>query len=377
MDLYRHSIEVILQNQAASGAYIASPAFPQYAFCWLRDGGFIGYAMDRAGEHGSSRAFLRWVAQVIQRHRAKVERLLEKLARGRPVAEDEYLPTRFTVEGEAGPTDWPNFQLDGYGTWLWALDQHVRLTGDVTFLAEVEGAVDLTVRYLSALWRLPNYDCWEENRDYLHPYTLAAISAGLRAVDGLQPTLGNLSAGLDTVATAEEIRQFVLNHGVHGGHLVKKILPKAVARGEVPELAVDASLVGAATPYRLLTPDHPVMQRTVARIEADLLRPGGGVYRFLADTYYGGGEWLLLAAWLGWALVEAGEAGRARTLLRWVEAQADGDGYLPEQVSTHLLASQYLPRWEAKWGPIAKPLLWSHAMYLILCHELGLALPSS
>ena len=59
MNLYRRSIDVILGNQADSGAYIASPAFPQYAFCWLRDGSFIGYAMDRVGEHQSSRAFLR------------------------------------------------------------------------------------------------------------------------------------------------------------------------------------------------------------------------------------------------------------------------------------------------------------------------------
>ena len=35
----------------------------------------------------------------------------------------QYLPTRYTLDGELEPEvdDWPNFQLDGYGTWLWAL----------------------------------------------------------------------------------------------------------------------------------------------------------------------------------------------------------------------------------------------------------------
>ena len=37
MDYYHRSIEVILQNQHSSGAYIASPAFSNYHYCWLRE----------------------------------------------------------------------------------------------------------------------------------------------------------------------------------------------------------------------------------------------------------------------------------------------------------------------------------------------------
>nr|MBI2904378.1 glycoside hydrolase [Chloroflexota bacterium] len=44
-DLYRQSIEIILRNQTASGAYLASPNFPTYHYCWFRDGSFIAYAM--------------------------------------------------------------------------------------------------------------------------------------------------------------------------------------------------------------------------------------------------------------------------------------------------------------------------------------------
>jgi GH15 family glucan-1,4-alpha-glucosidase len=371
MDLYGRSIDIILQNQADSGAYVASPVFPQYAYCWLRDGSFIGYAMDRVGEHQSSRAFLSWVARVLHRHSAKVERVLEKLEHGTPMGEDEYLHTRFTLDGEEAEGHWENFQLDGYGTWLWALAQHTRLTGDVAFVREVARSVELTARYLSALWRAPSYDCWEENRDYVHPYTLAAAFAGLKAVHELQSLSGCLGEGMDPGAVVADIRQFILAQAVNDGHLVKMVLPQATAGNGALQPAVDASLMGAFTPYHLLAPDHPVTQATISRIEKDLWRPGGGVYRYLADTYYGGGEWLLLAAWLGWVLVEAEERDRALTLLRWVEEQADDNGYLPEQVSAQLLAPEYLPYWEAKWGPIAKPLLWSHAMYLILCEELG------
>ena len=127
-----------------------------------------------------------------------------------------------------------------------------------------------------------------------------------------------------------------------------------------------------ATPYRLLSPDDPIVQATVTRIEADLHCAGGGVHRYLADTYYGGGEWVLLAGWLGWYYAETGETARARELLRWIEAQADVGGHLPEQVSAHLLALDRFGEWEARWGPVAKPLLWSHAMYLILCRALNM-----
>jgi GH15 family glucan-1,4-alpha-glucosidase len=134
---------------------------------------------------------------------------------------------------------------------------------------------------------------------------------------------------------------------------------------------VDASLLGVATPYRLLNPEDPIMRATVERIEADLHYPQGGVYRYRADTYYGGGEWLLLAAWLGWYYTEVGEGSKARTLLEWVEAQADARGDLPEQVPAHLLAPEYYDEWEARWGTVARPLLWSHAMYVVLWHGLA------
>ena len=36
MNYYQKSIDVIIKNQHASGAYIASPNFPDYRYCWLK-----------------------------------------------------------------------------------------------------------------------------------------------------------------------------------------------------------------------------------------------------------------------------------------------------------------------------------------------------
>jgi len=346
MNLCALSIAIIRTHQDTSGAYVACPNFPSYRYSWFRDGAFTAYAMDLVGEHESARRFHDWAAATISRHAHKARRAVENARRGEPCGED-YLHTRYTLNGEEGSDEWPNFQLDGFGTWLWALVEHLRLTAS-RLPSHWRESIHVTSSYLAALWRFPCFDLWEEHPQHIHPYTLAAIYAGLQAVAKLTGNEGWL-------ATADEIRCFVLEHGARRGPLVKY----------VGSAAVDASLLGVATPYRLLAPDDPIMRVTVASIKANLRHQGGGVHRYAGDTYYGGGEWVLLTAWLGWHYAEVGERRRASELLRWVERQADADGHLPEQATGHLLAPERRGEWEARWGPVAKPLLWSHAMYLI------------
>lgn len=96
-----------------------------------------------------------------------------------------------------------------------------------------------------------------------------------------------------------------------------------------------------------------------------LVSPGGGVHRHLDDVYYGGGEWLLLTAMLGLADRDRGEE-----RLEWVRGHAEPGGWLPEQAQDHLLHPEQYEQWLQKWGPPPSPLLWSHAMFLTLDHEL-------
>jgi GH15 family glucan-1,4-alpha-glucosidase len=133
----------------------------------------------------------------------------------------------------------------------------------------------------------------------------------------------------------------------------------------------EASLIAIATPYNLFSANEPHLQATISQVEKDLHRPGGGEYRYLNDTYFGGGEWVLLGAWLGWHYAQNGQIAQAQALKSWVEGQADEIGDFPEQVSDHLLAPNRFAEWHDRWGAVAKPLAWSHAMYLILCEELN------
>lgn len=346
-DLFHRSIEIILQNQTPGGAYLASPNFPTYHYCWFRDGAFIAYAMNLVGEHESAERFYRWAAGAINARADVIRRAITKAAKGEPLSGADYLHTRYSPDGsDAADEEWPNFQLDGFGTWLWAMGEYQRLSGR-GLPTEWRQAARLVADYLSALWPLPCYDCWEEFPDRVHPHTLAAIYGGLQAHTRF--------ARVDHDPTLKTIRRFLYEHASADGHFVKF----------VGSTEVDASLVGLAVPYRVVAPADPLMRRTVERIEHDLRR-GGGVHRYAADTYYGGGEWALLTAWLGWYYAEVGEWEKAEAALRWLEAQADAALQLPEQVPQTLNDPTYYTSWRKRWGDIATPLLWSHAEYIIL-----------
>lgn len=352
MDFKQISIDVIKKFQHESGAYVASPDFENYQYCWLRDGSFIAYGMDCVGEHQSADRFYQWIDRVIKKQTGKLRILLEKKASGQTLQSHDFLPCRYTLAGEEARDEWPNFQLDGYGTWLWGLCKHMEATGDHGLLKNYQESIDTTIKYLCSFWNCPNSDCWEENEDQIHPSTLACICGGLIAI--------NQHYNCDEIESAvNEIREYLKQCAVLDGRFVKHI----------GSTSVDASLLWLSVPFGVFGVDDPHMVKTVKKIESEILFKGG-VRRFPEDTYYGGGEWLLLSGWLGWYYAETGRKKEAGKQLEWIEAQADEDGLMPEQSIKHVNDPSFIQHWTNMWGDVAKPLLWSHAIYLILQEKL-------
>jgi len=354
MNLVDASIKIILKNQSKYGSYIASPNFKQYMYCWIRDGVFIAYAMDLTGHHKSSRLFHKWVIMVIEKYSWKVKRLLKKLRRREKREENEYLHARYTLEGHEASTPWPNKQFDGYGAWLWGLTEHIKITGEEYLIDKHSDQIKVIIEYLANFWNEPSYDCWEENPGKIHTSTLACVAGGLSHIN-------NYLKSNEVSELVNKIISFIKNKCVIGGRFAKFYDPHInEAKG------IDASLLWLTYPFKVFKPEDPLFRNTIALIEKKLLEPDGGVHRHLEDTYYGGGEWIILSAWLAWHYVEIGRKEKAWRLIEWIESTADDQGNLPEQVPHHLLAPKHYEHWVKKWGPIAKPLLWSHAMYIIL-----------
>lgn len=344
--LYKRSLEVIKEGQHESGGYVASPNFPTYHYSWFRDGSYIAYSMDLAGEFESSGNFHKWaVANILKR-----ENELNDFLDGRREDYSEILHTRYTLTGEEGSEEWENFQLDSFGIWIWSLEEHLKLSGKMAS-ANVKRAVSLVSSYLEALWQKNCYDCWEENKDKVHTYTLATIYRGLLSGGSILDT--------DHSEVCRDIEERLTTRGCRNGHFVKY---------EGTD-AVDSNLLGLYFPCSVLSVDHPMMMKTVDKIVADLYR-SGGLHRYRLDTYYGGGIWILLTAWLGITFLGSGNRMKAEDILNWIVDKAGSEGNLAEQITDSLNDPSYLPRWNEKWGVSADPLLWSHAMYIILYKKL-------
>ncbi len=308
--LVSSSVELIRQNQAQTGAFIAAPGYGTYAYSWLRDGAFIAAAMDSQGEHASAAAFHMWVARTIERYAVKVDRLeaeSEIALRGtgdplRPLDDRYVLHTRFTLAGDESNGHWGNFQLDGFGLWLTSVADHLEVTGGDP--APYLRAIDIVRRYLELTWDRPCYDCWEEYPTRRHSTTWAAVARGLFRG-------GNLLGEESTVVTSRAIVTRLLGHATRDDTL-HKFIPQSesdvspvaasvttpdrlVAAGHervgrpLDGDAIDGSVLLVLGPFGPFPPAHRVVSGTLKSIE-DGLVVDFGVHRYLEDEYYGGGD---------------------------------------------------------------------------------------
>jgi len=83
------------------------------------------------------------------------------------------------------------------------------------------------------------------------------------------------------------------------------------------------------------------MLRTEEFIESTILRDGG-LHRYADDSYYGGGAWILLTAWLGSYYIDlatkrpdlaAGLQQKIHAYQSWIESSAGNNLNFPEQVA--------------------------------------------
>jgi GH15 family glucan-1,4-alpha-glucosidase len=308
--------------------------------------------MDLYGEFNSSNKFFEWSSVVISKQADRLKKILQIKEQGSTLLNDDYLPTWFTLDGKECDEEWPNFQLDGYGVWLWALSQHLMFTGDNNSIKKYKESIDISVKYLCEFWNYPCFDCWQENGEDIHIATIASIYGGLKAIN-------KYLNSTDIESKLADMKQFILDKGIKGDRLKKCVAIDSV----------DANLIWTVIPFGLFCVNDSIAERTIAAIEKELVHEGG-VHRYPEDAYYGGGEWTILSAWLGLYYCETKQSEKARKMLEWIESKANERGELAEQILDHVNNILYIRKWKSLWGEVASPVLWSHAMYLILLNSI-------
>jgi GH15 family glucan-1,4-alpha-glucosidase len=348
----RRSVKAILRNQASSGAIVASPDFAQYHFCWLRDASFSAYALDRAGEHEASGRYHSWVNDAVEGIAETLDRVIDARLRGEVLDPMHMPPARFAIDGSTVVDDWPNFQIDGYGTWLWSLGEHLDSIGEATVPKNLLASVRRVARYLATFALRPCYDVWEENGDAIHTSTLACVYGGLLAA-------GRLLDEVEFFSCAETVRASLVECGTRVGYYVK-----SSANDEV-----DASSLWLTVPFGVVAPTDESFAKTVSLIE-DQLSLDEGIRRYPSDVYFGSGAWPVLTASLGWHYLAIDDVEGAKRCRDSIAALFDGEGLLGEQFGGDRRDPKHYQEWVAKWGPPAKDLTWSQAMYVVLSIEL-------
>jgi glucoamylase len=119
---------------------------------------------------------------------------------------------------------------------------------------------------------------------------------------------------------------------------------------------MDISLIGPSVPFGVFEYDHPVIEKTVMKIENELYcKNAGGIYRYEGDSYAGGNPWIVSTLWLALYYLEAGNLNKASEYFKWAVKCGTHIDLLPEQADKN--------DGKACW---VVPLTWSHAMYVLV-----------
>jgi GH15 family glucan-1,4-alpha-glucosidase len=350
------AVSAMLACQQDNGAMVASPDFAQYHYCWLRDSSFAAYALDRCGEHEASASYHAWVNRAIRGIGDRIDAATQRRRAGLAVDAQALPPARFSLDGTVAADDWPNFQIDGYGTWLWALREHLSRAGSGergVLPPDHQQSVRRAASYIAAFALDPCYDVWEENGGGVHTSTLACVYGGLTAA-------AELLDEPEFLRRARDVQSHVRMTAAAAGRLCKSTVSSEV----------DASMIWLATPFALVDERDPLFEAAVSEISQQLTLHGG-IRRFPSDTFFGGGAWPVLTASLGWHEAATGDREGALGRLAWVAGHIDGQGRLGEQFGGDRRQPEAYREWVGRWGHPARQLLWSQAMYAVLSTELG------
>jgi GH15 family glucan-1,4-alpha-glucosidase len=340
--LYQSSLEIIRANQVAN--------FRVYDYSWFRDGSFIANAMVLAGDLVSARKFHQWAAVIIVDRAPRITQLLAKNRAGAAIELNEHLECRYTADGEEGSEPWTNFQLDGFGSWLWSLKNFAASGAQIS--EQMMEASQIITPYLCEFWSLDSYDWWEENFGHQHVSTLGSIGAGLLSF--CEMPWANAALKARAAEQCVIIKEIIQENGTQEGRLTKWI------EGD----GLDSSLLSLFSPFNFFESRSSIGQNTIAAISTQL--GVGGTYRHKEDSYFGGGRWPLLSCFLALAFIDLGDLDQATYILNWVASTSNLNMELPEQVDGDLLFPEVRQEWISRWGEPAIPLLWSHAMFIHL-----------
>ncbi|MBP2030684.1 oligosaccharide amylase [Methanohalophilus levihalophilus] len=370
--IYNRSLLCLtLLGDPASGALIAAPEFDPdfemcggYGFCWNRDSAEVAQSLLNASYPQYCGNFIEWCKKTQMKDGSWFQ--------------------RYWLDGKAAPS-WGNFddstQIDETGSTLQAFEKYyssLEGANKTEFLQDSWKTVSNAAGYLFNRSSKGVHDtcrCLWESEKGIFCYTNAAVYAGLIIGSHFAEDYGEKELAEKWLERAALIKKNTLEQmWLEDGYFAKGIVEGSV------DSRVDASILGAFIPFRMLSPQEPqekaMILSMIRNIETKLKVPVNGysgIRRYEYDNYVGGNPWIVTTLWLSAALLNLAKysenkherdvmVNKAVEYIMWSVKGATDTGLLPEQVD----GESGRPAW-------AIPLSWSCALMVnnaILLDEL-------
>jgi GH15 family glucan-1,4-alpha-glucosidase len=229
-------------------------------------------------------------------------------------------------------SDGPNIEFDGFGLFLWALDQYVTASGDTSFLttwwaSTIKPKVADVLVHLQEPSGLisPDSSIWEVHWDGQQrhfTYTTAAAANGLCSASRLATKAGDSTSSATYLTHGQMARDALTNHLVGPGGALGQST-EAIASGTN---WLDASVIEAIN-WGLIDPTKGTAQATMTAMHTSLLvADGQGFMRDQTGAWYDSQEWVFVDLRSAGAFALGGNSTFSTSLFAWNTGQS-ADNY--------------------------------------------------
>ncbi len=309
----------VAESGKPAGQILASIAPGKWNIAWVRDMAYATVALAKSGHVAEAKAALAFQMQ------ATVGAYQQYVGAPYQISVVRYFGDG-SEESDMN-ADGPNVEFDGFGLFLWALDEYVAASNDTASLATwwpvvKQKIADVLVHLQEANGLIaPDSSIWEvhwNGKQRHFAYTTITAANGLCAAARLASKASDAASGTTYLAAGQKARDALLTSlRAPDGTLAQSTEGLAAGKGWL-----DAAVVEAIN-FGLIDPTRRTARASLRTLQAGLVPPSGrGFMRSDVGDWYSSQEWIFVDLRAGHALSLHGDATASANLLSWNVAQA-------------------------------------------------------
>ncbi len=319
----------VTEAAPSGGQILASIAPGQWNITWVRDMAYATVALVKSGHYAEAKAALAFqMGATANAYESYV---------GKPYQISVCRYFGNGTEQSDSNADGPNVEFDGFGLFLWSLDEYVKASGDTASLAtwwptvkskvadvlvSLQDPVTGLIAADSSIWEVH----WNGQQKHF-AYTTITAANGLCSAARLATAAGDTTDVATYNTAGAAARDAVLKSlRAPDGTIGQSLEWLAAGSGWLDAAAVEAITFG------LFDPTRGTAMATLRSIEAGLVPPSGrGFMRDQSGGTYDSQEWIFIDLRMERALELHGETANQTNLFAWNTDQAkDNYGELSE-----------------------------------------------